>query len=373
MPCASAVLAQTPEPATSATVQQLSELSLEDLTKIKVATVYAASKREQGVAEAPSSVSIVTAQDIQPYGYRTLGDIINSVRGFYVTGNRSHVYDSLSSFDCDGTGNPGDYTVNYDWARSQSVSVEAQVGKTLFGRHAITAGAEYRDLFSNHCQNEDLFPPVNYTSIKSSQRTWGVFANLEAQLYRTNLTLDAGVRCDGFSAFDPAFNPRAALIAHPWALTTFKLLYGQAYRTPNLYETAYNRTYESAAPPPTPETIRTYGLVWEQELGKHFRSAVSGYWNQAADLIARETDPVSINPRLVNRGEVEGRGVEFEIEGRAKSGLRGRVSYALQETQDTVASVRLSNSPQQMAKLNVAVPNIAWPNCRNSAGTCGSN
>jgi len=50
-------------------METLKSLSLEELMQIKVDTVYAASKREQTVNEAPSAVSIVTQEDIKLYGY----------------------------------------------------------------------------------------------------------------------------------------------------------------------------------------------------------------------------------------------------------------------------------------------------------------
>src|SRR3990167_6985001 len=59
----------------------LLSMDIEDLMEIEVATVYAASKYKQKVTEAPSSVSIVTADDIKKYGYRTLADILRSIRG----------------------------------------------------------------------------------------------------------------------------------------------------------------------------------------------------------------------------------------------------------------------------------------------------
>src|SRR3990172_214912 len=51
----------------------------------EIPSVYGASKYEQKVTEAPSSVSIVTAGEIKKYGYRTLADVLRSVRSFYVT------------------------------------------------------------------------------------------------------------------------------------------------------------------------------------------------------------------------------------------------------------------------------------------------
>jgi outer membrane receptor protein involved in Fe transport len=65
----------------------LADLSLEELMSIKVTGV---SKFEQTVAKAPSSVSIVTADEIKKYGYRTLVEILKSIRSFYITYDRNY-------------------------------------------------------------------------------------------------------------------------------------------------------------------------------------------------------------------------------------------------------------------------------------------
>lgn len=76
-------------------------LSIEELMNIEV---YGASKFEQKLSEAPSSVSVVTADEIKKYGYRTLADILRSIRGFYVTYDRNYSYVGVRGF-----GRPGDY------------------------------------------------------------------------------------------------------------------------------------------------------------------------------------------------------------------------------------------------------------------------
>jgi outer membrane receptor for ferrienterochelin and colicins len=70
----------------------------------EIPSVYGASKYEQKVTEAPSSVSIVTAAEIKKYGYRTLADILRSIRGFYVTYDR--IYPSVG---VRGFNRPADY------------------------------------------------------------------------------------------------------------------------------------------------------------------------------------------------------------------------------------------------------------------------
>ena len=70
----------------------LGGLSMEDLTKMKVESVYGASKFLQKAADAPASITVVTAEEIQKHGYRTLADVLRSVRGFYVINDRNYSY-----------------------------------------------------------------------------------------------------------------------------------------------------------------------------------------------------------------------------------------------------------------------------------------
>ena len=90
-----AIFALTATAAAQQGTKDLSEASLEELSNIQV---YSASKHMQSASDAPSSVTVITADEIQKYGYRTLADILESVRGFYITSDRDYSFVGVRGF-----------------------------------------------------------------------------------------------------------------------------------------------------------------------------------------------------------------------------------------------------------------------------------
>lgn len=75
--------------------KDIGELSLDSLLSTKVSTV---SKYEQFTSEAPSSISVITKEDIKAYGYQNLEQLFNSVSGFYTSYDRNYSYLGLRGF-----------------------------------------------------------------------------------------------------------------------------------------------------------------------------------------------------------------------------------------------------------------------------------
>jgi iron complex outermembrane receptor protein len=79
----------------------LTDATLEQLGNIKV---YTASKHMQVTKDAPASVTVISAEEIQKHGYRTLADALKATRGFFVTYDRNY-----SSVGVRGFARPGDF------------------------------------------------------------------------------------------------------------------------------------------------------------------------------------------------------------------------------------------------------------------------
>lgn len=70
-------------------------LSLDSLLSIPIST---SAKYGQTAREAAASTTVITGDEIQSHGYRTLADVLASVRGFYATSDRSHTSLGIRGF-----------------------------------------------------------------------------------------------------------------------------------------------------------------------------------------------------------------------------------------------------------------------------------
>jgi outer membrane receptor for ferrienterochelin and colicins len=219
---------------------------------------------------------------------------------------------------------------------------EVQFNKRLWERHIITFGAEYRDDFRQH---REVFDPASgkvFSDASRDRLSYGVYLQGDFML-RTNLHFNGGVRYDQYGNFNPAFNPRLALIYNPWKTATLKAIYGTAFRAPNFLELSDPRFQDIK-----PEEITSYELVYEQEIGRHLRSSVSGFYNQMQDLIVLQ------NGNYTNLN-ANTKGTELALEGYWNNGIRSRLSYSLQRTEDS-SKQNLPDSPEHLVKMNVSVP-----------------
>ena len=88
--------AQNPEPG--------GDLAGQSLVQLMGMQVVSAALHDQNLTDAPGDVTVVTAEQIHRWGYRTLADVLSYVRGFYITSDHSYSYLGARGFSL-----PGDY------------------------------------------------------------------------------------------------------------------------------------------------------------------------------------------------------------------------------------------------------------------------
>jgi iron complex outermembrane receptor protein len=233
-------------------------------------------------------------------------------------------------------------------------TVGGRVTRPLPGQMLIV-GAEYiNNVQQDQTSGYEGSDPFIVTRESSSRRA--IFVQDEFK-FGSHVILNAGVRYDGYAEFDRV-TPRTALIVMPSAHQSFKYLYGNAFRAPNMYErTEYY--FGSGVSSLRPESIDTHEIVWERYSGDWLRTSVSSYWYKAKELITltATSDPDAfLGVTYINEGEVRAKGLELEGQMRLWHGAEGHLSYALQEATDQSTGARLTNSPRQMGKARVSAP-----------------
>lgn len=219
---------------------------------------------------------------------------------------------------------------------------DLQLDKQLWDRHTITLGAEYRDDFLQDSQVIVHDFPGQGSHVRASRQSFGIYAQGDFAVL-TNLHFTAGLRYDQYENFSPAVDPRLALIYHPFTTSTLKAIYGTAFRAPSFYEVT------TSDQPLKPEEITGYELVYEQKLSQHFRSSLSAFYNQIANLIVFSSGSFT-------NFDANTKGVELALEGSSTGGIRGRASYSFQDTRNSSIGWDMPDSPNHLLKFNLSAP-----------------
>ncbi len=240
---------------------------------------------------------------------------------------------------------------------------ELEASKLIWNSHHITVGGQYQGNYRQFLTN--FFPtgsPNLFSLVDTYQ--WALFAQDDFSITE-KLSLNAGVRYDFYSIFGSTINPRVGLIYTPWQNTTFKLLYGEAFRAPNQFELHFSiPTQQIVAGELKPEKLDTLEFIIEHYFSNQLRTEFNVFHTNLSDNIistdVQVFDPVA-NKKIdevqyQNKRNVESVGVEAQIENTWGDGYQGRLSYSWQDTIDEQTGERLTNSPEHLIKLNLIAP-----------------
>lgn len=221
-------------------------------------------------------------------------------------------------------------------------------------RNVITAGVEYKYIFRSDYHEWDS--DTTYFNKNFPFSFYSVYAQDQFRIAK-NLNLTAGMRWDSYTRFGNAFSPRLALVYRYNDNSSLKLLYGEAFRVPTLYE-AYYTSFDAhkVNPKIKSEKIHALELVWLHKLSGNLSGNFSLYRFTMRNLIDQITDPSDDLTQFRNIGEARGTGAEYEFRFKNESGKTdGFINFTLQKTIDAATDKTLSNSPSFLIKSGVSL------------------
>lgn len=124
----------------------------------------------------------------------------------------------------------------FDASAGRWVGTEIQYYLEAGKRNIITAGLEYKYTFRADYREWDN--DTTYFNQNFPYSFFSIYAQDQIKIIK-NLNLSAGLRYDHYSVFGQAASPRFALVYTYSEASSLKLLYSQAFRIPNVYESFY--------------------------------------------------------------------------------------------------------------------------------------
>jgi outer membrane receptor for ferrienterochelin and colicins len=228
----------------------------------------------------------------------------------------------------------------------------------FLGPGAMTVGAEGKvDLRT--MQNVFDTQPVSWERLNVDQRDkyLGLFLQQE-WAFGSRWKLNGGGRFDASAYRQNSFSPRAALIFQPSLKSTFKFLFGRAFRNPSAYEMFFDDAGISAVANPLlkPEKATTYEVVYERGWNRDWKTSLSLYRYNLSEVISGAYTPEGLW-QYVNTDRIHASGVEGEVSGRLFSMIDVLGSLAIQRAMTSDRTV-LPNSPGTLGKFRVSLPII---------------
>ncbi|MCF8456657.1 MAG: TonB-dependent receptor [Bacteroidales bacterium] len=275
---------------------------------------------------------------------------------------------------------PTNDTLYLDNSDGKWVGAEAQYFLSL-QKNKMVAGLQYKGSFMANYKYWDEFGNYNFDD-NFKYSIFSCYLNDELKL-TSKINLSAGLRYDAYSYTGSAITPRLGLIYKIKDRSTIKLLYGEAYRSPNIAEKYFvEENYLKRNPNIKSERINTKEIVFEQQLGHKVLGSLSLYHYKMDNLINQEIDPVDSLVFYQNKGEVTGKGIEMELRFKATKNSSGYINCGIQESTELATDSlnkeydkELSNSPffilkagwsQTIAGVLIVSPEVFYESGRNT-------
>ncbi|WP_394754470.1 TonB-dependent receptor plug domain-containing protein [Crenothrix sp.] len=273
-------------------------------------------------------------------------------------------YHSITPYDGNVGVPPLNPIANYDAVDSRWWGGELKLTGIQFKHHKWIAGLEFQYDQRQHLINYDINPYQLYNS--SSNNGWraGLYAQDEWRITES-LLINAGLRLDHHHMIkNLQLHPRIGLIWDATPTLTAKLLYGSAFRAPNVYERDMDIPAFGFVKNPNnkQELIYSYEAIAEWRTGKGVKLLGTLFYNDLQKVLVQDTDNKSATfGQFINSGAYHNYGFELGGEKRWENGRQLKLTWTHNYTRDvdgdeTFGGGWAPDSPKNLVKLHYAEP-----------------
>lgn len=251
-----------------------------------------------------------------------------------------------------------DFYSNADGAQGDWGGVEGNFAWDFGSGNRFTFGGEYQHQYlKTFLRYYDRYGYQTFAMPEKSYSSsfWALYLQQEFNLSH-NLNLTIGTHYDAYPLIEGVINPRVAFIYKPIGQATLKLLYGEAFRTPSIYEKYYADGFTQVGNDRlNPEKVETIEGIWEQWLGKKAHSRVSLYYNSVSDLITQVLNSEEML-QYQNSSAIISKGLELTLNWKLTNRWEGFFNFVLEESKDKNTGEKLINVPSKMGNIGVVIP-----------------
>lgn len=247
----------------------------------------------------------------------TRGAIAISIENHYrLTSGRLSIYDNFGRHKIDDgydalTGSPqtrlfrsSDALLGISWYQSA----------VLWSGARLTVGFDYQNIYGHAYytdrQNGNVLETPNKQSGEERNHELAGYVDLRQDLF-TWLTAEAGVRYDHHTITGGEWIPQAGIVVRPLRSGELKLMASKGFRNPTMREMYL---YPPSNTDLKPERMWSYELSWKHRIA-------SGRLQYGINLFCIDADNIiqTVNRQNVNTGELNNKGIEFELQYRINS------------------------------------------------------
>lgn len=247
----------------------------------------------------------------------TRGAIAIGIENHYrLTSGRLSIYDNFGRHKIDDgydalTGSPqtrlfrsSDALLGISWYQSA----------VLWSGARLTVGFDYQNIYGHAYytdrQNGNVLETPNKQSGEERNHELAGYVDLRQDLF-TWLTAEAGVRYDHHTITGGEWIPQAGIVVRPLRSGELKLMASKGFRNPTMREMYL---YPPSNTDLKPEWMWSYELSWKHRIA-------SGRLQYGINLFCIDADNIiqTVNRQNVNTGELNNKGIEFELQYRINS------------------------------------------------------